>query len=101
MFALDSKLPMPLVTQIVEGFRRLIDDGQLRAGTKLTSIRQFAHTQAVSVYTVVDAYDRKGHKFVELDVVTLIGGTPDGGERGVASMPVRHTAIWQLRGAPA
>ena len=49
---------------------------------------------------VVDAYDRKGHKFVELDVVTLIRGTPDGGERAVAAMTVRHTAIWQLRGAP-
>ena len=53
MFALDSKLPTPLVTQIVEGFRRMVDDGQLRAGTKLPSIRQFAHTHAVSVYTVV------------------------------------------------
>ena len=58
MFALDSKLPTPLVTQIVEGFRRMVDEGQLRAGTKLPSIRQFAHTHAVSVYTVVDAYDR-------------------------------------------
>jgi acyl dehydratase len=41
---------------------------------------------------VVDAYDRKGHRFVELDVVTLVDG--------VAAMTVRHTAIWQLRGAP-
>jgi DNA-binding transcriptional MocR family regulator len=58
MFTLDSQLPTPLVTQIVEGFRRMIEDGQLRAGTKLPSIRQFASTHAVSVYTVVDAYDR-------------------------------------------
>ena len=35
MFALDSKLPTPLVTQIVEGFRRMVDEGHLRAGTKL------------------------------------------------------------------
>ena len=44
---------------------------------------------------VVDAYDRKGHRFVELDVVTLIRGTPDGGERGVAGddgAPHRHLA---------
>jgi DNA-binding transcriptional MocR family regulator len=58
MFTLDSSLPTPLVTQIVEGFRRMIDDGQLRAGAKLPSIRQFAHAHEVSVYTVVDAYDR-------------------------------------------
>jgi DNA-binding transcriptional MocR family regulator len=58
MFTLDPQAPTPLVSQIVEGFRRLIDEGQLRAGTKLPSIRQFAHSHGVSVYTVVDAYDR-------------------------------------------
>jgi acyl dehydratase len=49
---------------------------------------------------VVDAYDRKGHRFVDLDVVTLVRATPDAGARSVAAMAVRHTAIWQLRGAP-
>jgi DNA-binding transcriptional MocR family regulator len=58
MFTLDPDSQAPLVTQIVEGFRRLIEEGQLRAGTKLPSIRQFAHSHDVSVYTVVDAYDR-------------------------------------------
>ncbi len=58
MFALDPKLPVPLVSQIVDGFRRLIEDGTLRAGAKLPSIRQFAHAHEVSVYTAVDAYDR-------------------------------------------
>jgi DNA-binding transcriptional MocR family regulator len=58
MFALDPQLPAPLVSQIVDGFRRLIEDGTLRAGAKLPSIRQFAHAHEVSVYTVVDAYDR-------------------------------------------
>ena len=58
MFALDPKLPAPLVSQIVDGFRRLIEDGTLRAGAKLPSIRQFAHAHEVSVYTAVDAYDR-------------------------------------------
>ncbi|MES2937825.1 MAG: PLP-dependent aminotransferase family protein [Pseudomonadota bacterium] len=58
MFALDPQSHTPLVAQIVEGFRRLIEEGTLRAGTKLPSIRQFAHSHAVSVYTVVDAYDR-------------------------------------------
>lgn len=58
MFALDPQSPVPLVSQIVEGFRRLIEEGTLRAGAKLPSIRQFAHSHDVSVYTVVDAYDR-------------------------------------------
>jgi DNA-binding transcriptional MocR family regulator len=58
MFTLDPQLPAPLVSQIVDGFRRLIEEGTLRAGAKLPSIRQFAHAHEVSVYTVVDAYDR-------------------------------------------
>jgi len=58
MFTLDPQLSTPLVTQIVDGFRRMIGEGQLRPGTKLPSIRQFAHSHQVSVYTVVDAYDR-------------------------------------------
>lgn len=58
MFTLDPRSPTPLVTQIVDGFRRMIEEGQLRAGTKLPSIRQFAASHEVSVYTVVDAYDR-------------------------------------------
>jgi DNA-binding transcriptional MocR family regulator len=47
-----------LVAQIVDGVRRLIEDGSLRAGTKVPSIRQFAHAHQVSVFTVVEAYDR-------------------------------------------
>ena len=58
MFSLDSQSSTPLVTQIVEGFRRLIDEGAMRAGSKAPSIRQFAHAHGVSVFTVVDAYDR-------------------------------------------
>jgi DNA-binding transcriptional MocR family regulator len=58
MFTLDPRSATPLVTQVVEGFRRLVEDGTLRAGTKLPSIRQFAASHEVSVYTAVDAYDR-------------------------------------------
>ena len=36
----------------------MVDNGSLRAGAKLPSIRQFAHANGVSAYTVVDAYDR-------------------------------------------
>lgn len=58
MFALDVNGAVPLVQQIVEGFRQLVDEGGLRAGAKVPSIRQFANAHSVSVYTVVDAYDR-------------------------------------------
>ena len=58
MFTLDQNGSVPLVQQIVDGFRALVDEGSLRAGSKAPSIRQFAHAHAVSVYTVVDAYDR-------------------------------------------
>ena len=58
MFSLNPQASTPLVLQVVEGFRQLVEDGTLRAGAKLPSIRQFAHAHGVSVYTVVDAYDR-------------------------------------------
>ncbi|WP_284618886.1 PLP-dependent aminotransferase family protein [Aquabacterium humicola] len=58
MFTLQPQSPVPLVSQIVDGVSRMIDDGSLRAGTKLPSIRQFAQTHGVSVFTVVEAYDR-------------------------------------------
>ncbi len=58
MFALNPQSSVALVTQIVGGFRQMVEDGSLRAGAKLPSIRQFAHANGVSVYTVVDAYDR-------------------------------------------
>ena len=58
MFTLSTQSATPLVVQIVEGFRALIQSGNLRPGAKAPSIRQFAHAHGVSVYTVVDAYDR-------------------------------------------
>jgi DNA-binding transcriptional MocR family regulator len=58
MFALQPQSPTPLVTQIVDGLRRMVADGSLRAGAKIPSIRQFAQTHKVSVFTVVEAYDR-------------------------------------------
>ena len=58
MFTLQPQSSVPLVTQIVEGLRRQIEQGVLRAGTKVPSIRQFAHAHQVSVFTVVEAYDR-------------------------------------------
>src|SRR5947208_14015692 len=58
MFALKPDAPTPLVSQIVDGFRRLIADRALKPGAKLPSIRAFAASHNVSVFTVVEAYDR-------------------------------------------
>ncbi|BCO26369.1 histidinol-phosphate aminotransferase [Rhodoferax lithotrophicus] len=58
MLMLNPQSSVPLVLQIVEGFRSVIDAGELRPGSKAPSIRQFAHAHNVSVFTVVDAYDR-------------------------------------------
>lgn len=48
----------PLVEQIVQAIRRQVDDRILRAGMRLPPIRKLAHTQDVSRFTVVEAYDR-------------------------------------------
>ena len=48
----------PLVAQITEGIHALIDSRSLKPGTKLPSIRAFAATHSVSVFTVVEAYNR-------------------------------------------
>ena len=58
MLTLNPQSATPLVLQIVDGFRLAIQDGSLRPGSKAPSIRQFAHAHGVSVFTVVDAYDR-------------------------------------------
>jgi len=58
MFTVNPRSATPLVAQIVDGFSGLIQSGSLRPGVKAPSIRQFAHAHGVSVYTVVDAYDR-------------------------------------------
>ena len=58
MFTLIPQSSTPLVLQIVASFCAAIDDGSLRPGAKAPSIRQLAHAHNVSVFTVVDAYDR-------------------------------------------
>ena len=58
MLTLHPDTSTPLVSQIVDGLRRLIADQTLRPGAKLPSIRAFAASHAISVFTVVEAYDR-------------------------------------------
>ena len=58
MFTVKPESPTPLVSQIVDGFRRLLAEQALKPGAKLPSIRAFAASHGVSVFTVVEAYDR-------------------------------------------
>ena len=58
MLILRPEQPTPLVSQIVEGLRGLIGSQKLKADSKLPSIRAFAAAHGVSVFTVVEAYDR-------------------------------------------
>ena len=58
MLNLSPDLQAPLVSQIVDGLRGLIAGQVLKPGSKLPSIRAFAAAHGVSVFTVVEAYDR-------------------------------------------
>ncbi|KKW68933.1 GntR family transcriptional regulator [Lampropedia cohaerens] len=58
MLDLRPDAPTPLVRQIIEGIRALVQSQVLKPGAKLPSIRAFAASHSVSVFTVVEAYDR-------------------------------------------
>lgn len=57
-FKIDKERQTSLVDQIVQGVALLVQDGRLRLGAKLPSIRQFAKLNAISTFTVVEAYER-------------------------------------------
>lgn len=58
MFTIDPDSSVSLVTQIVSGVTSLVEEQTLRPGMKMPSIRQFANSHRVSLFTVVEAYDR-------------------------------------------
>lgn len=101
MFTLDPKSSVPLVSQIVAGMRDMVDDGRLRPGTKLPSIRQFAQTHGVSVYTVVDAYDRLvalGYIFSQAHSGFFVRHREgSGSSTSYATGPDSFDSIWYLR----
>ena len=49
---------LPLIYQITDGIKKLIDDRDIRSGTRMPSIRDFASKHHVSRFTVVQAYDK-------------------------------------------
>ena len=55
---IDHQEGTPLTDQIVTGLQRLVEQRQLRHGSRLPSIRKFASDHGVSRFTVVQAYER-------------------------------------------
>ncbi len=58
MISLDPGDSLPLIDQIANSVRKMIDERALRAGSRMPSIRNFAQDHGVSRFTVVQAYDR-------------------------------------------
>lgn len=58
MITLKPESPTPLISQIIDGVRELVASHALKPGAKVPSIRAFAARHSVSVFTVVEAYDR-------------------------------------------
>jgi DNA-binding transcriptional MocR family regulator len=101
MLNLKPESPVPLVTQIVEGLRRMVADQSLKPGTKLPSIRAFAATHGVSVFTVVEAYDRlvaQGWLVSRANAGFFVKRRADEVPAGEATTPdLRFDASWYLQ----
>ena len=58
VLAIDRARRGSLVDQIVAAIARMVKLKELRVGTKMPSVRQFAKSNGVSTFTVVESYDR-------------------------------------------
>jgi DNA-binding transcriptional MocR family regulator len=103
MLILRPELPIPLVSQIVDGLRALIGGQKLKPGSKLPSIRAFAAAHGVSVFTVVEAYDRlvaQGWLVSRANAGFFVKRHSDDGASGAATAPQRDPrfdARWYLQ----
>jgi DNA-binding transcriptional MocR family regulator len=61
VLAIDRNKRGSLVDQIVAAISEMVNRRELRVGTKMPSVRQFAKSNAVSTFTVVESYDRLLH----------------------------------------
>jgi DNA-binding transcriptional MocR family regulator len=58
VLAIERSKKGSLVEQIVLAIRAMVESRELRVGTKMPSVRQFAKCNGISTFTVVEAYDR-------------------------------------------
>lgn len=56
--AIERRHKGSLVEQIVAAISGMVASKELRVGTKMPSVRQFARCNGISTFTVVEAYDR-------------------------------------------
>jgi DNA-binding transcriptional MocR family regulator len=61
VLAIDRQRRGSLVDQIVAAISGMVNRRELRIGTKMPSVRQFAKVNGVSTFTVVESYDRLLH----------------------------------------
>jgi DNA-binding transcriptional MocR family regulator len=61
VLAIDRQRRGSLVDQIVAAITGMVNRRELRVGTKMPSVRQFAKVNGVSTFTVVESYDRLLH----------------------------------------
>jgi DNA-binding transcriptional MocR family regulator len=61
VLAIDRSRRGGLVDQIVAAISAMVNRRELRVGTKMPSVRQFARCNGVSTFTVVESYDRLLH----------------------------------------
>jgi len=58
VLAIDRSKRGSLVDQIVAAITQMVNQRELRIGTKMPSVRRFAKCNGVSTFTVVESYDR-------------------------------------------
>lgn len=104
MLTLRTDLQTPLVSQIVDGLRGLIAGQVIKPGAKLPSIRAFAAAHGVSVFTVVEAYDRlvaQGWLVSRANAGFFVKRRDEGGAPAVAGQVPREAprfdARWYLK----
>ena len=76
MIEADAAKPGGLTHRIVSEIQCLVEARELRPGTRLPSIREFASARGVSTFTVIQAYDRlvaSGHLTVQQGVGFFVG----------------------------
>jgi len=87
VLAIDRQRRGSLVDQIVAAIAEMVNRRALPVGTKMPSVRQFAKSNGVSTFTVVESYDRLLHLgllssrrgsgfFVARSVASLASGAP-------------------------
>ena len=104
MISLNSNDSLPLVEQITQTVKKLIDDRAMRTGTRMPSIRNFAEDHKVSRFTVVQAYDRlvaMGYLHSRLGSGFYVSARPKphAPQDGMVRLDSAVDVVWLLRNA--